>query len=1012
MPHPRGSEWRRWDLHVHTPASIVHDYGGDPWDRYIDALANLPPEIAVLGINDYLFVDGLKRVQREHSLGNLPNIQAILPVVELRLDVLAGTETRLQRINFHVLFDESLSADQIDDSFVRSLRAQFQLNHAGDGPDWDGRLTRESLTSLGAEIRKTVVPEQQATLPKSDLELGFNNICFTRDEIKRALGQTFLHGRYLTSVGKTEWSAMKWSGQAIALKKDVISSADLVFVAAETLAAYEIARDGLRTHGVSDRLVDCSDAHAFADSRSKDRLGNCLTWVNADPTLAGLRHAITEFETRVFVGSRPGRLIARDARPHDFMCQLGIEPTTESVYFDVSLPLNPGFIAVIGNKGKGKSAFLDTIGLLGASRNSEHFSFLSTDRFRHPLRGHADAFVGRLTWCNGQTATSSLDDDVPDDAVESLTYLPQDLIDAICSPRTGTAGDRFSRQLGDVLFSHVPQSDRLGTGSLDGLIAAKRRALDEHLSSLREELASVNRDIATGERVLASGAEAREKAELAALHEKIRALDSNKPPEPTPPQDARADPAMAELLKEMAAVELQIGTLGSQLTTLRLEAGEVARDLEAARQLQESIAVLVRRYAVFLSENADRAQRIDLNLETLAKLEIALEPLHTYIRERTNRAGVVGGLLAEGNAGTPATALRDSQEQLAELRKKLDLPSQVFELEKQTLSEWQRERRELTEGSGETRGLAQVSAALVELQAVPAALLEKRQARSTLTRRIHETLWKIVQIYEALYAPARTFIDDHPLARECELAFGAVLREQGLHEAFFERLIDRGAAGSFAGVSEGGEYLASLIAKTDFADPNATVAFAEALDDGLHSDRRRQSAARLHPESMLRMGASLEAVYDLVFGLTYLEPHYRLEKSGVAIDQLSPGEKGTLLSMFYLLVDTSARPLVLDQPDENLDNQTIKDLLVPAIKEASATRQVVVVTHNPNVAIVADADQIILADFDGTSFSYVAGSIHEETMNQYLVQILEGTWPAFSNREKKYQRPRGAGGLA
>lgn len=62
----RGSEWRKWDLHVHTPASIVQHYGENTeeiWEKYINDLENLPEEIKVLGINDYLFLDGYKKVK-------------------------------------------------------------------------------------------------------------------------------------------------------------------------------------------------------------------------------------------------------------------------------------------------------------------------------------------------------------------------------------------------------------------------------------------------------------------------------------------------------------------------------------------------------------------------------------------------------------------------------------------------------------------------------------------------------------------------------------------------------------------------------------------------------------------------------------------------------------------------------------------------------------------------------------------------------------------------------------
>ncbi len=56
---PRGAEWHKWDLHIHTPASVVHHYGDSQqdktWERYIRALEGLPPEIKAVGISDYFF---------------------------------------------------------------------------------------------------------------------------------------------------------------------------------------------------------------------------------------------------------------------------------------------------------------------------------------------------------------------------------------------------------------------------------------------------------------------------------------------------------------------------------------------------------------------------------------------------------------------------------------------------------------------------------------------------------------------------------------------------------------------------------------------------------------------------------------------------------------------------------------------------------------------------------------------------------------------------------------------
>lgn len=79
----RGSEWRKWDLHVHTPASLCSEYGGDNdeiWEQFIQRIENLPSDIKVLGINDYLFLDGYEKVLKYKKDGRIPNIELLLPV--------------------------------------------------------------------------------------------------------------------------------------------------------------------------------------------------------------------------------------------------------------------------------------------------------------------------------------------------------------------------------------------------------------------------------------------------------------------------------------------------------------------------------------------------------------------------------------------------------------------------------------------------------------------------------------------------------------------------------------------------------------------------------------------------------------------------------------------------------------------------------------------------------------------------------------------------------------------
>jgi ABC-type cobalamin/Fe3+-siderophores transport system ATPase subunit len=123
------------------------------------------------------------------------------------------------------------------------------------------------------------------------------------------------------------------------------------------------------------------------------------------------------------------------------------------------------------------------------------------------------------------------------------------------------------------------------------------------------------------------------------------------------------------------------------------------------------------------------------------------------------------------------------------------------------------------------------------------------------------------------------------------------------------------------------------------------------------------------------------------------------KRTGQIQDQSCPAHRGT-----KHLVDKDDIPIIIDQPEENLDNQTIFKVLVKCIKAAKQRRQVIMVTHNPNLAVVCDAEQIICASRDKAtnSFNYVSGAIESPVIKAKVVEILEGTEPAFKNRKQKY----------
>ncbi|MGV3615267.1 MAG: TrlF family AAA-like ATPase [Fimbriimonas sp.] len=369
MHNPRGSSWRKWDLHVHTPASLVQQYGGDAgWDAYIEALEALPHEIKVIGINDYIFVDGYERVVAEKRSGRLSNLDLILPVIELRLGRFGGTVGALSRVNYHVIFSDEIDVEIIKSQFLAPLCSNYtlspQYSAIADSGQWAATPTRQSLIDLGEKIIASV-PAAERHKFNAPLTEGFNNISVELRHVEEILKRPQFHGRVLTAVGKTEWYDIKWNEQSIADKKTIINGVDLVFTAASTVGDCLRSRSQLEAAGVNWRILDCSDAHRFADSGDKDRLGNCFTWIKSDPTFEGLKQAVFQYADRVAIASdhpiEPPLQIRKVTMNFPQPVTLSMDGSDEAFCFQGrrEVTFSPYLTCIIGGRGTGKSTLLN-----------------------------------------------------------------------------------------------------------------------------------------------------------------------------------------------------------------------------------------------------------------------------------------------------------------------------------------------------------------------------------------------------------------------------------------------------------------------------------------------------------------------------------------------------------------------------------------------------------------------------------------------------------------------------
>jgi energy-coupling factor transporter ATP-binding protein EcfA2 len=176
----------------------------------------------------------------------------------------------------------------------------------------------------------------------------------------------------------------------------------------------------------------------------------------------------------------------------------------------------------------------------------------------------------------------------------------------------------------------------------------------------------------------------------------------------------------------------------------------------------------------------------------------------------------------------------------------------------------------------------------------------------------------------------------------------------------------------------------------------------------------------------LKTPMALDTIFNYIIQDNF-KLNYDVTYKGDNLIKMSPGKKGTVLLILFLELSTSDNPILIDQPEDNLDNQTVYDLLGKMIKEKKKKRQIIIVTHNANLVVNTDAENVIVANQEGqdhstpigknrTKFEYINGpielSFREQSsesilsimgIKQHICDILEGGDEAFKLREQKYK---------
>lgn len=1013
MNSPIGSLWRKWDLHVHTPKSIYQNYGSDndvTWEKYIRELESLnDKDFGVLGINDYLFLDGYKKLLQEQASNSKLAKLKLLPVVEFRIEKFAGIQfENLKRINLHVIFSDEISVETIQSQFLNTLEQSYTID---DGREWTRAITPESVAELGRELKASVPPSELSKYG-TDLDEGFNNLNIKDDQIFKSLDKDCFKGKYLIAIGKTEWDELKWSDASIATKKSIINKADIVFTASESIQNFNNAKEKLKTNGVKDLLLDCSDAHYFSDSQNKDRIGNCNTWIKADPTFKGLTQILIEPEERIFVGEKPPSIIRVESNPTKYIKELNIQKLDnspiEEIWFDgmPPIPINIGLVAIIGNKGNGKSAIADIFGLAGNTRNYEKFSFLNDKKFRQKRPNRAEWFQANILWADNLRDSSVILSNNPNYALpEKVKYIPQSYLETLC---TETDEKKFSEELKKVIFSHVDESERLGKTSIDELIEYKSEEINRFIQNLKNDLSEINSKLSDLEKRGTSEHRAQIDSLLKLKNDEYEAHKKNKPIEV--PEPIKSDTVQKEheaINAELLKIKLEKDGIEKNILGKREERKSLTLKATKLQKFQQSISNFKEQYNQLKEQYQQDLSVYGIDINDIISLSITDNSLITAINDTAASIKTINDLLDEDIEESLTAKLKTKNEKIQELQGKLDEPSRKYQQYKDNLKVWEEKEKEIV-GSGDKQNTIVFYQKVLDyldnqiskdIEAFNAKRIEK-------VKSIYTEKNKIVELYKELYRPVTRFISIYgELMKDYIINLDVSIQLKDFNNKFFN-YVSRGAKGSFIGTDEGEIALNQLSEGVNFNSEEETISFINAIIERLQSDFRTDKKEERKIEEQLRQGYEVKDLYDFLCNLDFLEPNYKLKLGNKNISELSPGERGALLLIFYLLLDKQETPLIIDQPEENLDNQSVYGLLVKFIKEAKKKRQIIIVTHNPNLAVVCDAEQIISVKIEKENknkVSYISGAIENPIINQEIVRILEGTFPAFDNRTEKYK---------
>ncbi len=972
----QGSHWHRWDPHLHAPGTVLNDQFGGDWTAYLKKINEAVPTIRALGVADYFCIQGYKLVRTRWLANELPQVKFLFPNVEMRLDIKTDKK---RAINLHLLFSPE---DPKHEEHIERLLSRLRFKVV----DRDYACTRVELIELGRHFD----PAQQSD--EAAFREGVNQFKVSFEQLLDLANQDkWFRDNCLVAVAgsNNDGTAGLAQDDSFALQRQAIERfAHIIFASTPSQRKFWLGQSPAASRSVIEErygfLKPClhgSDGHSEQTTGAPTLSRYC--WLRGDLSFDALRQAVLEPERRVWIGEAP----SQDGGGSASVVGLRVDGATWLA--TPRVPVNSGFTAVIGSKGSGKTALVEMIAHAAGATG-----WVSESSFLIRAGEHLDGATAVLAWGDGSEPmsvslrTSNADLDL---VLPGVRYLSQHFVERLCSA-TGLAKE-LRAEVERVVFDATELTQRMQAGSFSELKGTLLEPIAQSRAQLRDQILITSEAIVQEHLAIDGLAKLKEDRDTQAKVLENAKKDLAK----LIPKDAE------ERAKRLAALESAHVEVSAHVEALRRQqrgVSDLAAEVKRQREVTApaALAALKERYKVLVLSTDDWnafAQRFSGDVDAIIARE----------------NGSIEGAVANAVSGPKGITINKAEQQvntwpLELIASDRDAVKKEVGLDTEMLKRYNVLQRQIGEKEAALRKL---NMAIESGENAPARLKALVERRRSEYRHAFGTLLAEEQVLQTLYAPLAKQI---AAAAEGALAKMTFCVERHVDAAAWakrgEELLDLRRTSSFRGegalLQIAGERLTEVWGRGS----------AEAASAAVHSfytEFRSELLAAMPATTERAQRRSWEqSIASWLYDTSHIEVRYSVCYNNTAIEKLSPGTRGVVLLLLYLVLDRAdRRPLVIDQPEENLDPQSVFSELVPHFREARTRRQVIVVTHNANLVINTDADQVIVARATPSEtggmprISYESGSLESGPIRRAVCDILEGGERAFKDRAKRYR---------